>query len=194
MNTSKRSMLPASRPLPPCHEPSPLYTPFISSFADLLPANWQGGGGGGRAAMWIGEGGAGTGKGKGSQDPAAWGRLGLSHPRQGALRGPHLPGPGCQPRGQPGFCWLHQWQRQDLGPAGLECGQVWPRGEPLPVLAPEQEPSCFKAKAPLLWELLHWKVEDLGSCHGWAICLKPCCGTSCLPSFPHLSPRCDWAT
>lgn len=31
-----------SRPLPPCHEPSPLYTPLISSFADLLPASWQG--------------------------------------------------------------------------------------------------------------------------------------------------------
>lgn len=50
--------------------------------------------------MWIGEGGAGTGKGKGSQDPAAWGRLGLSHPRQGALRGPHLnPGEQANDRG-----------------------------------------------------------------------------------------------
>ena len=61
---------------------------------------WQGVGGGGRAAMWIGEGGAGTGKGRGSQDSAAWGRLGLSHPRQGALRGPHLnPGEQANDRG-----------------------------------------------------------------------------------------------
>lgn len=40
---------------------------------------WQGGGGRGRAAMWIG-GGGGHGEVRGSQDPAAWGRLGLSHP------------------------------------------------------------------------------------------------------------------
>lgn len=39
------------------------------------------------------------------------------------------------------------------------CGTgVWSgvaQGEPLPVSAPEQEPSSFKAKAPFLWELLH---------------------------------------
>lgn len=61
---------------------------------------WQGSGGGGRAAMWIGEEGAGTGKGRGPQDPAAWGRLGLSHPRQGARHGSHLnPGEQANDRG-----------------------------------------------------------------------------------------------
>ena len=53
----------------------------------------------GRAAMWIGESG-GRGKGRGSQDPAAWGRRGQSHPRQGARRGSYLnPGEPVNHRG-----------------------------------------------------------------------------------------------
>lgn len=54
-------------------------------FGRLSLLRLAGGGGRGRAAMWIG-GGAGTGGRGGGQDPAAWGRLGLSHPDKGAAR------------------------------------------------------------------------------------------------------------
>lgn len=44
--------------------------------------------------------------------------------RGAALCRPHLPGPGRQPGGQPGLRRLHQWHRQNLGPAGPQRGQV----------------------------------------------------------------------
>ncbi|XP_036090024.1 transducin-like enhancer protein 6 isoform X3 [Rousettus aegyptiacus] len=49
--------------------------------------------------------------------------------RGAALCRPHLPGPGRQPGGQPGLRRLHQWHRQNLGPAGPQRGQG-PAGPP----------------------------------------------------------------
>lgn len=60
------------------------------AFRAVSPSLRLAGGGGGAGLRCGLEKAGGRGKGRGSQDPAAWGRLGQSHPRQGARRGSHL--------------------------------------------------------------------------------------------------------